>query len=186
MKNDDNTATLLRTINFAAIKHRGQKRKNLTSPYINHPIAVAELLSRYGVNDTATLQGAILHDTIEDTQTTPAEIEELFGTEVKTIVLEVSDDKNLPLAERKRLQIEHAPHLSEKAKLIKIADKINNVYEIIYAPPKEWEIERRLGYLEWAQKVVDGCRGSNDQLDKHFDDLIKIGEEILEKEKTTN
>ncbi len=186
MKNDDNTATLLRTINFAAIKHRGQKRKNLTSPYINHPIAVAELLSRYGISDAATLQGAILHDTIEDTQTTPAEIEELFGAEVKNVVLEVSDDKNLPLTERKRLQIEHAPHLSEKAKLIKIADKINNVYEIIYAPPKEWEIERRLGYLEWAQKVVTGCRGSNTELDKHFDDLIKIGQEILKKEKTSN
>ena len=185
MKNDDNTATLLRTINFAAIKHRGQKRKNLTAPYINHPIAVAELLSRYGITDTATLQGAILHDTVEDTQTTPDELEELFGAEVKNIVLEVSDDKELPLPERKRLQIEHAPHLSPKAKLIKIADKINNVYEIIYSPPTEWEIERRLGYLEWAQKVVEGCRGLNDGLDKHFDDLIKIGNEILEKEKTT-
>lgn len=183
MANNDNAATLLSTINFAAIKHRVQKRKNLTSPYINHPIAVAELLSRYGVNDIATLQGAILHDTLEDTHTTPAEIEELFGTEVKNIVLEVSDDKNLPLAERKRLQIEHAPHLSEKAKLIKIADKINNVYEIIYAPPTEWEIERRLGYLDWAQKVVNGCRGENNGLDKHFDDLIKMGQEIL---KTTN
>src|SRR5262249_40434039 len=102
------TADLLAAAHFAAGKHRSQRRKNTDAdPYINHPIAVANLLAGFAaVRDVPVLQAALLHDTIEDTETTPAEIEQLFGREVLTIVQEVTDDKSLPQAERKRLQIE--------------------------------------------------------------------------------
>src|SRR5689334_21040807 len=116
---------ILKALSFSAEKHKSQRRKGAEeSPYINHPINVAQLLWEVGgVREIATIVAAILHDTVEDTETTPEEIEENFGQVVRKLVEEVSDDKSLPKAERKRLQIEHAPHLSLGAKQIKLADK---------------------------------------------------------------
>jgi guanosine-3',5'-bis(diphosphate) 3'-pyrophosphohydrolase len=137
---------LLRAVDFAAEKHRDQRRKDADrSPYINHPIAVAKLLAQVGgLSDLLTLQAAILHDTIEDTKTTPDELKDEFGVEVRDLVVEVTDDKLLPKAERKRLQIKHAPHLSERARVIKIADKICNILDITHSPPTDWTLERRV------------------------------------------
>jgi guanosine-3',5'-bis(diphosphate) 3'-pyrophosphohydrolase len=141
----------LRALHFAAGKHRDQRRKGAeASPYINHLIEVAELLARVGgITDLVTLQAAILHDTLEDTQTTPGELEAAFGLEVRGVVEEVTDDKRLPKAERKRLQVEHTPQLSTRAKLVKLADKISNVRGVIQMPPAEWSFERRREYLDW-------------------------------------
>ena len=128
---------LLRAAVFAAERHRAQKRKDAqASPYINHPLQVAELLASVGgVDDARVLAAAVLHDTLEDTQTTPAELEERFGSEVRVMVEEVSDDKSLPKLERKRLQIDHASGLSAGAKLIKLGDKISNVKDVVENPP---------------------------------------------------
>src|SRR5260370_27309321 len=133
-------SALLKALHFAANKHRDQRRKGVeASPYINHPIEVTELLARVGgVTDLVTLQSAILHDTIEDTRTTPDEIATEFGSDVRQIIEEVTDNKRLPKLERKRLQIEHAPHLSQRAKQIKIADKISNVRSVTQSRPTDW------------------------------------------------
>lgn len=170
-----NVASLLAAVRFSAEKHRDQRRKGVNaSPYVNHPIEVASMLANVaGVRDDATLIAAILHDTIEDTRTTPEEIEENFGAKIRSIVLEVTDDKRLPKAERKRLQIEHAPHMSSAAKLIKIADKVSNVSELIVSPPTDWSLERRREYLDWAEQVVAGCRGVSDALDAKFDETLQ-------------
>ncbi len=166
------TQLLLRAATFAAHKHKKQLRKNAdATPYINHPLAVAELLAREGgVEDTAVLAAAILHDTVEDTATTPEELASIFGAEIAGIVAEVTDDKALKKEERKRLQIEHAPHLSQKAKLVKIADKICNVRDVADDPPKGWPLSRRQEYFEWAKAVVDGVRGVNAALEAAFDE----------------
>ena len=178
---DPNLTALLTALHFAADKHRDQRRKSREAcPYINHPIEVAEILSRVGgVTDLATLQAAILHDTIEDTQTSGDELEARFGVEVRRLVEEVSDDQRLPKAERKRLQIEHAPHLSPKAKLIKIADKISNVRDVTHSPPTHWPHQRRCEYLDWADNVVAGLRGSNLAVDALFDYTLKEGRRLL-------
>jgi (p)ppGpp synthase/HD superfamily hydrolase len=172
---------ILKALHFAATKHRGQRRKDVeASPYINHPIEVAELLARVGgVTDSIILQGAILHDTIEDTKTTPEELEEVFGAGVRRVVEEVTDDKSLPKAERKRLQIEHAPHLSERARQIKLADKISNVLGVTQAPPADWPLERRLEYLDWTERVVAGCRGCNSALESFYDQALAEGRRVL-------
>ena len=128
-------------------------------PYVNHVIAVTELLARCGVSDVETLQAALLHDTIEDTETTPEELAALFGPAVRDLVLEVTDDKSLAKEERKRLQIEHAPHLSERARRIKLADKICNVLDVAHDPPPDWSMTRRADYLAWAEAVVRHCLG---------------------------
>ena len=127
---------------FAADKHKNQRRKDAdASPYINHPIALANLLlNEAGVEDQRVLIAAILHDTIEDTDTTEQELVKHFGKDVADIVLEVTDDKALPKAERKRLQIEHAAHISRRAKLVKLADKICNLRDITASPPAGWSI----------------------------------------------
>jgi guanosine-3',5'-bis(diphosphate) 3'-pyrophosphohydrolase len=128
---DDSVSTtiLLKAVQFAAVKHQTQRRKDVeASPFINHPIEVAHLLADVGgITDVATLVAAILHDTIEDTETTPGELEEQFGPVVRNVVEEVTDDKTLGKAVRKELQIEHAPTLSRRAKAIKLADKIANM-----------------------------------------------------------
>jgi len=172
---------LLKALHFAADKHRDQRRKDEeASPYINHPIEVAELLARIGgVKDLVTLQGAILHDTIEDTDTTPEELEAAFGPEVRRVVEEVTDDDNLPKADRKRLQIEHAPHLSERAKQIKLADKISNVRSVTVTPPAKWPLTRRQEYLDWTEQVVGGIRGCNPALEKLYFELLAEGRRVL-------
>jgi guanosine-3',5'-bis(diphosphate) 3'-pyrophosphohydrolase len=179
-----NVGVLLAAIQFSATKHRDQRRKGAdASPYINHPIEVAALLANVaGVQDDAILTAAVLHDTVEDTCTTPTEIESMFGTAVRSLVLEVTDDKSQPKPERKRLQIEHAPHLSPAAKHIKIADKISNVQGVTDCPPIDWPLARRREYLDWAERVVAGCRGVNSALESRFDDTLRCAREVISKE----
>jgi guanosine-3',5'-bis(diphosphate) 3'-pyrophosphohydrolase len=173
---------LLNAMNFAAQKHRSQKRKGAEGePYINHPVAVAQLLSQVGgVTDAILLCGAILHDTIEDTTATEAEVRELFGDEIATLVMEVSDDKSLPKEERKRLQVDHAEHKSERARLLKIADKTANLEDLIRSPPLGWSTERVSTYFEWANRVVSRLRGINPALDARFDAAYSRRSEIEE------
>jgi (p)ppGpp synthase/HD superfamily hydrolase len=181
MKPVTDSVAILGALHFAAHRHRDQRRKGEeASPYINHPIEVAELLARVGgVTDMVTLQAAILHDTLEDTQTTREELGAVFGPEVLSVVEEVTDDKSLPKAERKRLQIEHAPYLSERARLIKLADKISNVRAIVDTPPSGWTLERRLEYLDWTERVIAGCRGCSAPLERYYDEALARGRSCL-------
>jgi guanosine-3',5'-bis(diphosphate) 3'-pyrophosphohydrolase len=177
---------LLTAIKFSADKHRNQRRKGSdAAPYINHPIDVADILWRIGsVRDIETIVAAILHDTLEDTDTTPSEIEALFGREVLSLVQEVTDDKTLPKKERKRLQVVNAHHKSAAAKQIKLADKISNVNDIGNCPPEDWPLERRLNYLDWADDVVLGLRGVNRALEEHYDEAIRRTRKRLEDQYT--
>jgi guanosine-3',5'-bis(diphosphate) 3'-pyrophosphohydrolase len=168
---DDPVGLILRAVAFAAEKHKNQRRKDAdATPYVNHPIALANVLKQEGeVDDVEILVAAILHDTIEDTETTADELRAIFGEEITSIVLEVTDDKSLPKAERKRLQIEHAAVASPKAKLVKLADKICNLRDIATSPPADWSADRKKDYFDWAKRVVEGCRGVNVRLEAGFD-----------------
>ncbi len=149
---------LIRAIEFAARKHSKQRRKDHdASPYINHPIALMSVLCvEAGINDARILAAAALHDTIEDTETTLPELEAEFGGQIARIVAEMTDDKDLPKAERKRLQIEQASHKTAEAAFVKLADKICNLRDIASKPPANWDLARRQEYFEWAKAVVDG------------------------------
>ncbi len=163
---------LIRAVAFAAHKHRDQRRKDADkSPYINHPIALANVLANEaGILEADVLCAAILHDTIEDTETTAEELNREFGSRICAIVLEVTDDKSLSKAERKQLQIAHSATLSLEAKLVKFADKICNLRDIASTPPADWSLERKREYFEWAKQVVDGLRGSDSTLEAIFDE----------------
>jgi guanosine-3',5'-bis(diphosphate) 3'-pyrophosphohydrolase len=162
---------VIRAAAFAAHKHRDQRRKDAgATPYINHPLALARILVVEGaVTDAATIAAALLHDTIEDTETTPAELEREFGSEIRSIVEEVTDDKSLAKAERKRLQVEHAAHVSHKAQLVKLADKIANLRDVTTAPPDRWDLQRRQEYFDWSKRVIDRLRGAHPALEAAFD-----------------
>lgn len=168
---DSDSATIIRAAAFAAHKHRDQRRKDVAgTPYINHPLALACVLSAEGgITDAATLCASLLHDTIEDTDTTGEEIEREFGAEVRRLVEQVTDDKSLPKAQRKLAQIDHAAHIDEKAKRIKLADKICNLRDVALAPPTGWPIERRREYFDWAKAVIDRLRGVDPRLEAIFD-----------------
>jgi (p)ppGpp synthase/HD superfamily hydrolase len=180
---DQTVVEVMHALDYAARKHRDQRRKgSAAEPYINHLTEVARLVAEATEGeDTLSVLGALLHDTIEDTKTTREELEQEFGLEVANLVAEVTDDKRLPKAERKRLQIEHAPHKSARAKMIKIADKTSNLRSIVSSPPLDWDLRRQQEYFEWAAKVVEGCRGINRKLEAQFDAVYKAGLLAIEK-----
>jgi guanosine-3',5'-bis(diphosphate) 3'-pyrophosphohydrolase len=171
MRRRSGPGLLFDALAFAAHKHRAQRRKDKeASPYINHPIALADVLANEGgVEDPVTLCAALLHDTIEDTKTTYEELRKAFGREIADVVREVTDDKSLRKYVRKRRQIEHAPHLSRRAKLVKLADKISNLRDVNLSPPVHWSLARRRKYYEWAKRVIDGLRGAHPGLERLFD-----------------
>ena len=164
-------ALLLKALAFAARKHRDQRRKDAeASPYINHPIALADVLvNEAGVTDVEVLCAALLHDTIEDTETTPEELEREFGRRIAEIVIELTDNKMLKKRTRKRMQIAHAASASRQAKLVKLADKICNLRDVNARPPASWDLERRREYFDWAKTVVDRLRGADARLEAAFD-----------------
>ncbi len=168
---------ILKAAHFSAQKHSTQRRKDENaSPYINHPISVALAIAQIGgVDDPEILAAALLHDTLEDTETTPEELEAEFGKKVCEYVLDVSDDKTLPKDERKRRQIEHAKKISKGAALIKLGDKISNVTDVTNNPPADWDINRRKQYLDWAEKVIENCPKVNDRMENKFQEIIKQG-----------
>lgn len=172
---------LLQAMKFAAEKHANQRRKNPdATPYINHPIEVAEILASVGgIEDEEVLAAAVLHDTVEDTSTTFGEIEGLFGSRIARIVKECTDDRSLEKAERKRLQIVHAPGKSPEAKCVKIADKTCNLASVLADPPKGWSVERQREYFGWAEKVIEGLLGVNGNLDARVKDVLARGKSVL-------
>lgn len=171
----------VRAVNFAAEKHRNQRRKDASAtPYINHPVAVAAVLAcEARVTDTDVLAAAILHDTVEDTDTSIAELSALFGPIVAGIVGEVTDNKSLSKAIRKQLQIERAAGLSHAAKLVKLADKISNLRDIVVNPPALWSIERCVEYFTWAHTVVDALGDVHPTLEFIFGNAYNNGIQAL-------
>ncbi len=177
-------ALILKAVEFAATRHRTQLRKGEDrTPYINHPVQVANLLAnKAGEHDPVLLSAAILHDVIEDTVNSVRErddliqqISEIFGEQILSLTLEVTDDKTLEKKIRKQLQVENASEKSDNAKKLEIADKIMNVQDITVNPPADWSLQRITDYLEWAEKVVEGLRGINKKLDDMFDDCLARG-----------
>lgn len=161
--------SFVRAAFFAAEKHRDQRRKNDQSPYINHPLGVADILVQCDVNDPVVLNASVLHDTLEDTLCTKNELVFHFGSKVANVVQEVTDDKSLPKLTRKLNQIEHSPHLSDSAKLVKLADKIYNLTDLKNSPPKGWSLHTVRGYFLWAHKVGQGLlNASNEKLVAKF------------------
>jgi (p)ppGpp synthase/HD superfamily hydrolase len=156
---------------YAAEKHAAQKRKGAAAePYINHLIEVAQLVAGSSEwLDVNLVMAGLLHDTIEDTGTTAEELEQLFGSDIAGLVVEMTDDKSLPKEVRKTLQVESAPHKSVRAQVIKLADKISNLRSLLASPPATWNTERKREYLTWAQNVVNALSAPNPILKAEFE-----------------
>jgi len=171
----DDLQLVLRAVEFAAHKHKDQRRKGVSaSPYINHPIALAKILVEEGnVSDANVIAAALLHDTLEDTQTTKQELVGEFGELIANVVGEVTDTKSVDSVTRKRLQISKASHSSNEAKLVKLADKIANLRDLLSDPPAGWSIDRQRKYFDWAKDVVDSLRGVSEALERRFDSLYR-------------
>ncbi len=175
----NNVSKLIKAMEFAAEKHKLQRRKGyLKIPYINHPLKVCKLIADAGETDINLLLGAVLHDTLEDTDTAEQELFKNFGKEITGLVLEVTDNMKLPDEERKELQVRNSSSLSKNAKLIRIADKIANISDIINYPIK-WTKRRKRKYVSWSMKVYEGCKGQNLQLDMKFQEICKKAMEII-------
>lgn len=179
----DPAAQILRATLFAARAHAGQARKGAAAePYVTHVIEVAVILAEHGAPQEAILAG-LLHDTVEDTEATHADLVAAFGAVVADLVAEATDDKSLPKETRKALQVSHAPKKSDAAKQLKLADKISNLRAIAESPPANWNHARRTEYLGWAGRVATGCKGVNPGLDALFEEtyraaLARLAQEV--------
>ncbi len=171
---------ILKALAFAAHKHRDQRRKNCeASPYINHPIMLANILVNEGnVHDSTVICAALLHDTLEDTETTFSELTEQFGAAIAHIVLEVTLDMTQPMKVRKQEEIDHIVKASPQARLVKLADKICNLRDVSASPPVEWSLQRRKEYFDHAQKVIGKLRGTHLMLEGIFDTVLKLRPEL--------
>src|ERR1039458_5754706 len=154
---------ILKAASFAAEKHASQKRKGASAePYVNHLLEVASLVSMaISELDANLVIAALLHDAIEDVGVSREEIAEQFGADVASLVAEVTDDKSLPQAERKRLQVVNAPRKPTRAQVIKLADKISNLRAVLASPPLDWSMARRREFFVWAKQVVDALSTPN-------------------------
>ena len=169
----DTATTLLRAAVFAARAHAGQTRKGAAAePYVNHVLEVAEILATHGAPQAAIIAG-LLHDTVEDTEVTPADLTAAFGAEVAGIVAEATDDKTLPKETRKALQVSQAPKKSDAAKQLKLADKTSNLRAMMLSPPRNWDHARRCEYVGWAGRVAAGLKGVNPALDQLFEETYR-------------
>jgi (p)ppGpp synthase/HD superfamily hydrolase len=168
-------ALLARAYAFAAARHAGQRRNAATDePYLHHLIEVANLLAYVTEGaDPVLIAGGVLHDVIEDTPTTPAELRTLFGPDVAALVAEVTDPEGLSEQERRQRQVEHVRELSAQARLLKIADKTSNIRERLATRPADKTDEEIMAYVEWGAMVVAGCRGINTKLDDAFDEAYE-------------
>ena len=173
-------ARVVDAIAFAAHAHRGQRRKDAdATPYINHPVALVRILAvEAGIDDPDILCAAALHDYLEDCcggDGQPAldkgrdQLRARFGDAVLAYVEALTDDKTLPKAERNRLQVERAAHASHGARLVKLADKIANLRDLIEFPPADWPAYRRREYFDWTAEVVASLRGTHARLEALFD-----------------
>ena len=171
---NDGVVLVTRAADFAARRHVDQRRKGAArEPYINHLVEVAALLAEaMDGADAALVAAGFLHDTLEDTPTEYEELQALFGNDVASLVAEVTDDKSLPKAERKRLQIANAAKKSKRARLIKIADKTSNLRALAASPPADWDVRLVAEYIEWAEQVVARCRNLNAKLEHAFDTAL--------------
>jgi len=181
-------AQVFEAARFAGEKHAHQRRKGAAAePYVNHLIEVAGLVATaLAQPDTNLVMAALLHDTIEDTGTTKEELVEHFGADVADLVVEVTDDKSLPKAERKRLQVENAPRKSARAQTIKLADKISNLRAILNSPPADWDYQRKRDYFNWAKRVIDGCTAPNPILKLEFEATLQKFDHIVGQQETVS
>jgi guanosine-3',5'-bis(diphosphate) 3'-pyrophosphohydrolase len=169
---DEGLTLVMRALDYAARQHTAQRRKDAAqTPYINHPIEVIKVLAvEAGITDPEVLAAAALHDTVEDTSTEEGDLRRLFGDRITDIVMEVTDDGSLRYEVRKRLQVEHAPKKTAAAAMVKFADKISNLRDVVSSPPPSWTLDRRREYFDWAKAVVDRLPPVSAKLRKLFDD----------------
>lgn len=184
----ENLNKIFKALEFAANRHKYQTRKGIGKiPYINHPIHVAKTLIDFDEDDTDLIVSALLHDVVEDTAQGEKQIKglsdlilQMFGENVLLTVLEVTDNKSLSIEDRKKMQVQLTPKLSDRSKKLKIADKICNIQDIIDDPPEGWSEDRKIGYLDWAKQVVAGARGLNPEMDAYFDEVYSTSMRKLE------
>lgn len=167
---------LLDALNFAALRHRSQRRKGRNgAPYINHLIEVAHILALHGVDDADILRAALLHDAVEDAEVTLDELRDRYGRRVAQLVQAVTDDVSQPVWKRKLSQIEGASQLPPGAQAIRVADKISNLRGILSSPPPNWSLERKVSYYGWAAQVVDACVQAPSGLRATFAEVHAVG-----------
>ena len=164
---------LTRAFHYACKCHARQKRKGAAGePYVNHLADVARRVAEAtGGADTNLIAAALLHDTIEDVGVSREDLVIAFGEDVAALVVEVTDDKRLDKDQRKRLQVENAATKSQRAKMLKLADKASNVRAMVASPP-DWPDRRKREYADWAEAVAEGLRGVNETLERELDAAV--------------
>ncbi len=178
----NDTVLITHALRFAAERHSGQRRKGQAKePYVNHLAEVAELVANAtGGRDANLIAAALLHDTIEDTETSSDELVATFNNEIAQLVADVTDDKSLPKQDRKHLQVVNSKAQNMRVKLLKLADKTSNLRSLANSPPENWNTEQKQAYIDWAIKVAAGLKGVNPWLEERFDEALRRAQQALQ------
>ena len=182
----NDTVLITRALRFAAERHSSQRRKGQAKePYVNHLAEVSELVADATEGkDVNLIAAALLHDTIEDTETSSDELVATFNNDIAQLVADVTDDKSLPKQDRKHLQVVNSRAQNMRVKLLKLADKTSNLRSLANSPPENWNTERKQAYIDWAIKVAAGLKGVNPWLEERFDEALRRAQQALQQ--TTN
>jgi len=172
--NEKDAEAVLGAAIFATEKHKSQVRSNeKKTPYIIHPIEVADLVMKIGhVYDKDVLITALLHDVMDDTQTTYEQITSLYGTKVSSYLEEMTSKQGLSLKEQKKQQIMQAFRQNPSVAIIKLSDKLSNLKTLATSPPPSWSRDRIDQYFQWAQTVIENLPESNQLLKKAVKNVI--------------
>ena len=182
----NDTVLITHALRFAAERHSSQRRKGQAKePYVNHLAEVSELVADATEGkDVNLIAAALLHDTIEDTETSSDELVATFNNDIAQLVADVTDDKSLPKQDRKNLQVVNSRAQNMRVKLLKLADKTSNLRSLANSPPENWNTEQKQAYIDWTIKVAAGLKGVNPWLEERFDEALRRAQQALQQ--TTN
>lgn len=169
-----------KALKIAAEAHAGQVRKHDGSPYIVHPTIVARILEAYGFDEEVVAAG-LVHDVLEDSETSEDNLRAVLGDRVVDAVVAVSEDKTLPWEERKAAYAQAVAASSEDTRAVSLADKIHNAQNLTehygVVGPKIWEnFNRGKEKKIWFERLV-----LSSLRDVWQHPLLDVYEELLEK-----
>ena len=178
----NDTVLITRALHFAAERHSNHRRKGQAQePYVNHLAEVSELVADATEGkDVNLIAAALLHDTIEDTETSSDELVATFNNDIAQLLADVTDDKSLPKQDRKYLQVVNSRAQNMRVKLLKLADKTSNLRSLANSPPENWNTEQKQAYIDWAIKVAAGLKGVNPWLEGRFDEALRRAQQTLQ------
>lgn len=146
-------------------------------PYITHPVKVAEIIERTMDDyDPALIAAALVHDLVEDTDVELEDIRTELGDEVAQLVGTVSVEDGVKGSARREFQVKNVEAASDKAQILKVADRLANLMSISFDPPEHWSVVNRFNYFKSSEELIHAAKTKSPKLNSLSNDILEIAE----------